>query len=143
MNNSCLLFLVLALTGCALPNPVRVPINSQPYKPNIPLVSLEELFAVSREGRLHKSQFETSAEYNLRLQRLQAQDKLYLQVPAEVICCLYLNARVQSADDPLQFGELFHQFRSQVGLRQARSLVNDPGPNNYLILFENLAEPTA
>src|SRR4029077_21179475 len=54
-----------------------------------------------------------------------------------------LSPRVQSADDPLQFGELFHQFGSQVGLRQAGSVMNDAGPHSYLILLENLAEPTA
>ena len=35
-----------------------------------------------------------------------------------------LHARVESADNSLQFGEFLHQFGRQIGLRQQRGLVN-------------------
>ncbi len=54
-----------------------------------------------------------------------------------------LHARIEATDNALQFGELFHQFRREIGLSQARSFVDHAWANGYAILLQDLAQPTA
>ena len=42
-----------------------------------------------------------------------------------------LHARIESAHDPLQFGEFLHQFRSEIGFRQASSFMHDSRPDGH------------
>ena len=54
-----------------------------------------------------------------------------------------LHPRVQPSDDSLQLSKFFHQLGGEIGLGQARGLVNDSRPDGDAVLLELLAEPTA
>ena len=55
----------------------------------------------------------------------------------------FLDSGVQAAHDALQLGELFDQFGRQIGLRQQRRFMDDPGANRDTALANVLAHPTA
>ena len=55
---------------------------------------------------------------------------------------LYVRLRVKTADNPLQFGELLHQFRGQIGLGQQRCLVDHARSNRHAALLHRLGKPT-
>ena len=54
-----------------------------------------------------------------------------------------LHPRVQTSNNALQFGKLFHQFRREVGLSQASRLVNYSGTHDDATLLQLFIQPTA
>ena len=53
-----------------------------------------------------------------------------------------LHARVEAADDSLEFSEFLDQFRGEIGLRQKRGLVDFSRANRHFTLLHCLGQRT-